>query len=256
MQSVVDILEWKNNHPEYPCILKVSYFEIFSEEINDLLKEGSVDLPIVFADLMNGYVIDGLTEYGVETIAEVLEILQYGDSIKQKYTNNRTCTCYGRYQTIYKLSIVMVDKNSDFELTRVSSLNFVHFSGDGCFRKSKDTPELSKEVMTIKSVMSGIVAGAFSAVLTELSDHQRWHIPYRDSKFTKAFQYALGGNSYSCVICSIINTEEHRVESRHVLRMGQVFRQIANRVIVNRCVKTPLLLSTKNSGIAKFSNVR
>ena len=56
-----DILEWIDNHPLQQYTLRVSYLEVYNEEINDLLGDGR-NLRIVSEDAARGAVIGGLVE--------------------------------------------------------------------------------------------------------------------------------------------------------------------------------------------------
>ena len=93
-RALHDVFQYKKDHPERIFLLRVSYLEIYNEEINDLLgreaaeRQGKTNstkswknLRIVKTDPTRGAIISGLSEYIVNGAEHALEILENGDKV-------------------------------------------------------------------------------------------------------------------------------------------------------------------------------
>ena len=76
-----DIIDWVESNTKKKFALKVSYFEVYNEEINDLLGLGK-NLKIVSETPEKGAVIGGLVEEIVTTPSEFMEVLQRGENAR------------------------------------------------------------------------------------------------------------------------------------------------------------------------------
>lgn len=86
---------------------------------------------------------------------------------------------------------------------------------------------------------------ALSKVIQELSEkasvkNSNRFISYRESKLTRILQNALSGNSKTCVICTINQVAESRLESISTLKFGVKAKVIKNKFSINT-------LTNKNS---------
>ena len=120
-RAMHDVFKWKNEHPDRIFLLRVSYMEIYNEEINDLLgrehaersggkskpgkgKASWKNLRIVKSDPVRGAVISGLSEYIVESADHALEILQNGDKVRNVAGTEMNARS-SRSHTIFRLVI-------------------------------------------------------------------------------------------------------------------------------------------------------
>lgn len=66
---ISDVFEYVANHPKNEIIIKVSYMEVYNEQINDLLGSAdSRDLKIVTDDPVRGAIIENLVEQVSKTL--------------------------------------------------------------------------------------------------------------------------------------------------------------------------------------------
>ena len=88
-RSVHDIFNSLENSPEKDYSVKVSFLELYNEELSDLLSnEGKEELKI-FEDVSGGkknaqLVVQGLEELDVTSAVEVFELLQLSQSRRRK----------------------------------------------------------------------------------------------------------------------------------------------------------------------------
>ena len=76
--------------------LKISYLEIYNEQINDLLVEGSTNLKIIDENVV------GLSSFNVTNIGEALELLQEGE-YQRAYAEKRHHDHSSRSHTIFQI---------------------------------------------------------------------------------------------------------------------------------------------------------
>jgi centromeric protein E len=114
-----DIFDYIASHPNRKFELRVSYMEVYNEEINDLLGSGlsSKNLRIVSEDNVKGAVIAGLVEELVTNPDELLEVLQRGER-SRSYGSTLMNAESSRSHTIYRLVIHSkeVDDNSSTDI--------------------------------------------------------------------------------------------------------------------------------------------
>ena len=70
-----DVFDYVDKHPKNEIIVKVSYMEVYNEEINDLLGSGGPDsknLKILTDDPVKGAVIENLVEEVVKDHDEMV----------------------------------------------------------------------------------------------------------------------------------------------------------------------------------------
>lgn len=65
------------------------------------------------------------------------------------------------------------------------------------------------------------------------------HIPYRDSKLTRLLTQALGGNSLSCIICTVSPATLNYYQTLSTLRFATRAKTVKNKAKVNEIDSTP-----------------
>lgn len=108
---VRDIMEWMEAHSNLHYTLRVSYLEVYNEEINDLLSDGR-NLRIVSEDAAKGAVIGGLVEEVVKTPQDFMEVLQRGEA-SRSYASTNMNDQSSRSHTIYRVQIEVTDDDDD-----------------------------------------------------------------------------------------------------------------------------------------------
>ena len=106
-----DIFEYVKDHPDKEYTLKVSYMEVYNEEINDLLNSGedSKNLKITSEDAVRGAVIGNLVEEEVKTPDEFMEVLYKGEA-NRSYASTSMNDNSSRSHVIYRVTILIKDK--------------------------------------------------------------------------------------------------------------------------------------------------
>ncbi|KMZ64613.1 Kinesin-like protein [Zostera marina] len=235
-------------------LIRVSYMEIYNEEINDLLSLGSERLPI-HESLERGIYVSGLREDIVNCSDQVLQLIKLGEANRRFGETNMNARS-SRSHTIFRMIIESSlkeqgssDDISDADAIRVSVLNLVDLAGSERISKTgaggvrlKEGKYINKSLMILGNVINK---------LSE-SGKQRGHIPYRDSKLTRILQPALGGNAKTSIICTVAPEEDHIEESRGTLLFASRAKRITNYAQVNEVLTDAALLKRQKLEIEEL----
>ncbi|XP_074580366.1 kinesin-like protein KIN-7L [Curcuma longa] len=235
-------------------LIRVSYMEIYNEEINDLLSLGNQKLP-VHESLERGIYVAGLREEIVNCSEQVIELLKLGEANRHFGETNMNARS-SRSHTIFRMVIESSAKDSmksgdvsNADAIRVSVLNLVDLAGSERVAKTgaggarlREGKHINKSLMILGNVINK---------LSE-SGKQRGHIPYRDSKLTRILQPALGGNSKTSIICTVAPEEIHVEESRGTLQFASRAKRITNCAQVNEILTDAALLKRQKQEIEEL----
>ncbi|KAJ0980354.1 hypothetical protein J5N97_008609 [Dioscorea zingiberensis] len=224
-------------------LIRVSYMEIYNEEINDLLVLGNQKLPI-HESLERGVYVAGLREEIVNNTDQVLELIKLGETNRHFGETNMNARS-SRSHTIFRMVIESSIKNaissgdvSSEDAIRVSVLNLVDLAGSERIAKTgaggvrlKEGKHINKSLMVLGNVINKLSEGK-----------QRSHIPYRDSKLTRILQPALGGNAKTSIICTVAPEEIHVEETKGTLQFASRAKRITNCAQVNEILTDAALL--------------
>ncbi|XP_047156941.1 kinesin-like protein KIN-7O [Vigna umbellata] len=203
--SVNDLFRIIQQDVDREFLLRMSYMEIYNEEINDLLAPEHRKLQI-HENLERGIYVAGLREEIVASPQQVLNLMEFGES--HRHIGETNMNVYSsRSHTIFRMIIESRDRSEDEEsgsscdAVRVSVLNLVDLAGSERAAKTgaegvrlKEGSHINKSLMTLGTVIKKLSEGAES---------QGGHVPYRDSKLTRILQPSLGGNAKTAIICNI-----------------------------------------------------
>ncbi|EGC31353.1 hypothetical protein DICPUDRAFT_40083, partial [Dictyostelium purpureum] len=207
-------------------LLKVSYLEIYNEEIKDLLNPQKLKLKI-HEDIYRGVVVSNLREEMVSSPNHIFQLMKYGEEKRHIGATNMN-DFSSRSHTIFRMNIQSTDKTNGS--IQMSTLTLVDLAGSERVSSTgaegvrlKEGTHINKSLMTLSNVIS------------KLSDEkvQKKHIPYRDSKLTRILQTSLGGNSKTAIICTITPAVTHQEESISTLMFARRAKKVKNNYKIN-----------------------
>ncbi|OIW20876.1 hypothetical protein TanjilG_24954 [Lupinus angustifolius] len=253
-RAVKDVFEKMERMSDREFLIRVSYMEIYNEEINDLLTVENQKLQI-HESLERGVFVAGLREEVVNNAEQVLNLINAGE-VNRHFGETNMNVRSSRSHTIFRMVIESKGKDSNSssdcsisDVVRVSVLNLVDLAGSERIAKTGADGVRLKEGKSInKSLM------ILGNVINKLSDgsKQRGHIPYRDSKLTRILQPALGGNAKTSIICTIAPEEIHIEETRGTLQFASRAKRITNCVQVNEILTDSALLKRQQLEIEEL----
>lgn len=235
-------------------LIRVSYMEIYNEEINDLLAVENQKLQI-HESLENGVFVAGLREEIVNGAEQVLKIIESGE-VNRHFGETNMNARSSRSHTIFRMVIESKEKDSNYssdysstDAVRVSVLNLVDLAGSERIAKTgaggvrlKEGKHINKSLMVLGNVINKLSDGA----------KQRGHIPYRDSKLTRILQPALGGNAKTSIICTVAPEEVHIEETKGTLQFASRAKRITNCAQVNEILTDAALLKRQKLEIEEL----
>ncbi|XP_073292654.1 kinesin-like protein KIN-7O isoform X2 [Primulina huaijiensis] len=235
-------------------LLRMSYMEIYNEEINDLLAPEHRKLQI-HESIERGIFVAGLREEIVASAEHVLELMEFGES--HRHIGETNMNVYSsRSHTIFRMIIESREISDDVEAdiscdaVRVSVLNLVDLAGSERAAKTgaegvrlKEGSHINKSLMTLGTVIKKLSEGAES---------QGGHVPYRDSKLTRILQPALGGNANTAIICNITLAQIHADETKSSLQFASRALRVTNCAHVNEILTDAALLKRQKKEIEEL----
>ncbi|NWW44046.1 KIF4 protein, partial [Pedionomus torquatus] len=220
----------KEQRQDWEFFLKVSYLEIYNEDILDLLcpsRERSSQISIR-EDPKEGIKIVGLTERNVTCAQDTVSCLEQGNN-SRTVASTAMNSQSSRSHAIFTICIDQKkknDKNTSFH----SKLHLVDLAGSERQKKTKAEGDRLKEGININR---GLLC--LGNVISALGDENKkgGFVPYRDSKLTRLLQDSLGGNSHTLMIACVSPADSNLEETLNTLRYADRARKIKNKPIVN-----------------------
>jgi kinesin family protein 6/9 len=248
---------------------RLSIVEIYNETLLDLL----VDLPshnginsirskLNIIETDGGVVIPGLHIMPIDTIDDTLTLLmeaQANRAVAEHQLNHassrshmiftyyitRTCTSSSSSSSASsklkstKAGKDLVKGEKDDEAASViddpivhqSKIHIVDLAGSERVNKTGSAGNIQKEANYINRSLSFL-----EQVVIALSQSNRDHIPYRQSKLTYLLKDSLGGNSNTYLIACIWPRKDHSWETLSTLRFAARMKNIETHPIRNRLV--------------------
>ncbi|KAG7092477.1 hypothetical protein E1B28_008829 [Marasmius oreades] len=230
--------------------VKVSYIELYNEELRDLLASdlaapigstqpmglGSKDngkafdggLKIYEDSNKRGVFIQGVEEIPVKSCADALALLAKGSHRRQiaatKFNDHSS-----RSHSIFTLTVHTKDNGIVGEdLLRVGKFNLVDLAGSENIGRSGAENKRAREAGMINQSLLTL-----GRVINALVDKSQ-HVPYRESKLTRLLQDSLGGHTKTCIIATISPARSNLEETLSTLDYAMHAKSIKNKPELNQ----------------------
>ncbi|BFZ24494.1 hypothetical protein BsWGS_27533 [Bradybaena similaris] len=217
-------------------LVRVSYLEIYNEEVRDLLgKDQHQRLEVKERPDVGVYVRD-LSAFAVNNADDMDRIMTLGNKNRSVGATNMNLHS-SRSHAIFTVTIECSDKGPDGKQhVKVGKLHLVDLAGSERQAKTGATGQRLKEATKINLSLSTL-----GNVISALVDGKSTHIPYRNSKLTRLLQDSLGGNSKTVMIANIGPADYNYDESISTLRYANRAKNIKNNAKINEDPKDALL---------------
>lgn len=222
---------------ELSSSIRISYLEIFDEELFDLLKPNNatgsgVQLKIFENDKSHVYV-NGLSETTVHSAPEAMMLMRMAQKNVHSSKSHLICTVSVQSKEMAKFQV-----QENEELFKFRKMCLVQL---GC-------QESQKKLARAKTVQS---LTSLSRVVQALITKQQY-IPYRDSKLTRIMQGSLGGNAKTSIIASIGCGNTSIEETTQALELLNRMKGIVNHPKINERLDDARTLSDMTLEIRKL----
>jgi kinesin family member 6/9 len=219
------------NKPELSYVVRVSYAEIYNELIYDLLSStppseqtGNI---MIQDDPKFGITVKGLTLVLCGNEEEALNQLFEGETNRTiaEHRLNKNST---RSHCIYTLHLESRSRVESSEKVTYSKLNLVDLAGSERTKKTGSEGLTLTEANFINKSLSYM-----EQVVIALSEKNRDHVPYRQSKLTYMLKDSIGGNSKTLMVANIWPEPEHMEETISTLRFATRMMRVSNEATKN-----------------------
>lgn len=250
-----------NSNQEYA--VKCSYYELYNEEIRDLLVSEELRKPArVFEDTSRrgNVVITGIEESYIKNAGDGLRLLREG-SHRRQVAATKCNDLSSRSHSIFTITLhrkvssgmadetnsLTINNNSD-DLLRASKLHMVDLAGSENIgrsgaenKRARETGMINQSLLTLGRVINALV-------------EKSHHIPYRESKLTRLLQDSLGGKTKTSMIVTVSSTNTNLEETISTLEYAARAKSIRNKPQNNQLVFRKVLIKDLVLDIERLKN--
>ncbi|CAH8538528.1 unnamed protein product [Schistosoma curassoni] len=217
-------------------LVRVSYLEIYNEEVRDLLGKDQFARLDVKERPDIGVYVKNLSSFVVHSPNEMDKLMSFGN--KNRVTGATNMNEHSsRSHAIYTITIECSEHSEKNKtLLRQGKLHLVDLAGSERQAKTGATGKRLQEANKINLSLTTL-----GNVISALVDGKSTHIPYRNSKLTRLLQDSLGGNSKTAMIANISPADYNFDESLSTLRYANRAKNIKNKAKINEDPKDAML---------------
>ncbi|KAA6373918.1 MAG: putative Centromere-associated protein E, partial [Streblomastix strix] len=263
-QAAGEIFERIQQDSSKSYSIRVSYLEIYNEELKDLINENNK--PKV-RENAEGFFVSNLDERNVKNQEELMHELNLGDEIRHTRAtamNSLSSRSHALFRITLitesqvkqseedgKTSLMQKDEQQNSTIKTKSILYFVDLAGSERLSQTKAEGEAQKEgcninlsLLTLRKVIqalsinsqkdgrienNGINSG-------ESQTTKQSHINYRDSKLTMVLKENLQGNSQTAIIVTINPLELYTETTKGSLQFAETAQHVRTIVRINEII--------------------
>ncbi|AAS51237.1 ACR010Cp [Eremothecium gossypii ATCC 10895] len=192
----------------------------------------------------SGIYVQNVQEFHIINAREGINVLQKGLKHRQ-VASTKMNDFSSRSHTIFT---IMLYKNCDGELFRVSKMNLVDLAGSENISRSGAQNQRAKEAGSINQSLLTL-----GRVINSLAD-KSIHIPFRESKLTRLLQDSLGGNTKTALIATISPAKINADETSSTLEYAAKAKNIKNRPQLGALMMKDILVKNISSELAKIKS--
>ena len=214
-------------------VIKVSFIEVYNENIKDLLSKNDKSLEI-WEDPIRGSVVVGVKEIEASTTEKIIEIMKIGSYNRTKESNGIN-EASSRSHAIMQILIEYKNKNQGIEEEiNIAKLNLIDLAGSEKTSNSGFFIKKSKQYESSKINQSLLVLTNCIQILSKQSERGiKLHIPYRNSKLTRLLKDTLGGNSRTLMIGNVSSSILNFEETFNTLNYATQAKKIKSSILKN-----------------------
>ncbi|ORZ38760.1 P-loop containing nucleoside triphosphate hydrolase protein [Catenaria anguillulae PL171] len=215
-RAISQVFREVHDRPQYAYTIRISYLEIYNEQMVDLLIPGAQAVDMNVIEDKNGCTVKGLSQHVATSEEDALNLLFEGETNRSigDHALNRTSSRSHCIFSIHVESKSRVDSSDDVIF---SKLNLVDLAGSERLAKTNSTGRTLKEAMFINKSLTFL-----EQVIIALADKKRDHVPFRQS-----------GNCNTLMIANIWGEAAHLEETISTLRFATRMMCVTNDPVVN-----------------------
>ncbi|CAD8147583.1 unnamed protein product [Paramecium octaurelia] len=205
-QAVKELFQLKKNG-----FIKISFYEIYNEQIIDLLDQSSQNLQVQ-EDKNGDTQIPGLSQQCIVDEDHLVQLIQQAQKRRQ-LASTASNQYSSRSHAIVQIQVVNYDEKKNIKYD--GKLILADLAGsERCYNyKNGGTQKIQQEGQNINKSL--LALGQCIMMLNQ----SKSHIPYRNSKLTRILKQSLSGNSMTLFIACI--SKQYSEETENTLKYAQ-----------------------------------
>ena len=248
----------KDRYIETRFVVEVSMYEIYNEQIVDLL---STDNVINYTNYNNGdhgknltvkqhprhgLYIKNLTKTCVNDSNSIDSIIKRGRQIQTLYTMKHLHD-HTRKHTIIEINLTKIIENTQFDIVTdddyymnidesTSTINIIDLAGSDREGKliNAETDKMFHQTNINTSINSFQHVVKIISQNNTVNAHKPLPVPYRNSVLTKILKHCFGGNSHTYIFGTIAPSNLNYLETYKTLTFLSNIKFIRNRAVPNK----------------------
>ncbi|XP_049995532.1 kinesin-like protein KIF9 isoform X5 [Alexandromys fortis] len=228
LQQVFKMIE---ERPTHAITVRVSYLEIYNENLFDLLSTlpyvGPSVTPMTIVENPQGVFIKGLSVHLTSQEEDAFSLLFEGETnrIIASHTMNKNSS---RSHCIFTIYMEAHSRTLSDEKYITSKINLVDLAGSERLGKTGSEGRVLKEATYINKSLSFL-----EQAIIALGDQKRDHIPFRQCKLTHALKDSLGGNCNMVLVTNIYGEAAQLEETLSSLRFASRMKLVTTEPAIN-----------------------
>jgi kinesin family protein 11 len=229
--------------------MRVSYLELYNEELCDLLSTDDSTKIRIFDDSTKkgSVIVQGLEEIPVKSKDDVYKLLAKGQE-RRKTAATLMNAQSSRSHTVFSILVHIKENNVDGEeMLKIGKLNLVDLAGSENISKAgnekgirtRETVNINQSLLTLGRVITALV-------------EKTPHVPYRESKLTRLLQESLGGRTKTSIIATVSPGHKDLDETMSTLDYAHRAKNIQNKPEINQRMTKKAILKEYTEEIEKL----
>jgi hypothetical protein len=207
--------------------VKISYLEIYNEQVIDLLVDSTSNLMIV-EDPQKGIIVPDLSEYSVKSSKELITLIIKGNSKRTMAATGEnlfSSRSHAILQIIVEQKTKIRDTKEEYLLSKFLLVDLAGSERSGLEKgiRSQEGKNINKSLLSLGTCIN---------LLSDKSKKGSF-VPYRDSKLTRLLKDSLSGNIMSVMISCISPSPTCYDETVNTLKYATKARKIEKTISKN-----------------------
>jgi len=245
-----DIFKRINDTEEVEFTVKVSYVEIYNEQIRDLLDPTKTNLKVRSSN--NAVWVEGATQEYVASADDIQDVINRGASSRAVASTLMNAESSRSHSVV----LITIGQKSARGVMG-AKLTIVDLAGSERVGKTGASGDTLKEAQNINKSLSAL-GNVINALSTPPKKGEKVFVPYRESKLTWLLSDCLGGTSKTVMFIAASPCFFNLPETYSTCLFGQRCKTIKNKVVINQHLSEAeyqRLLAMKDGHIMMLSNI-
>jgi len=229
LMTVEKLFQLMNEQKHKNYAIRISYLEIYNEQVLDLLDDKQSHLMIV-EDPVRGVFVPELREIEVEHPNELIDLIVDGNN-RRTMASTTANQFSSRSHAILQISVQTTGNSLDMaDQIWYSKLSLIDLAGS---ERAASTSNRGQRMVEGANINKSLLS--LGNCINILSDKNKIgsFVPYRDSKLTRLLKDSLGGNTKTCMIAWVSPSYYCYEESINTLKYAERARNIKKKTKKN-----------------------